>query len=79
MSYLVDPSFKPTEKIILKKFDNRLDAIKHECFLHNRFNVGESKYFANYYTRKLRKPKPIFDYSKYAVKTTKMRITVGAL
>ena len=79
MGYLVDPTFKPDEKIILKEFDNRADAVRHECYLHTRFNVGESEYFANSYTRKPRKPEPVFDYSRYSYKPAKMKITVGAL
>ena len=73
-----DPTFKPDEKVILKTFETRSEAIKHECFLHSRFRVGESEYFANDYTRKPRIPDPIFDYSQYAYKPAKMKITVGA-
>ena len=78
MGSFSDPKFRPDEKVILKQFDTRSEAIRHECFLHARFNVGTSEYFANNYTRKPRKPDPIFDYSQYAHKPAKMKITVGS-
>ena len=42
-----DKSFKPQEKIILKIFNSREEAFKHEIYLHFILDVAVSDKFAN--------------------------------
>ena len=42
-----DKSFKPTNKIILKVFDTRKKAFKHEIYLHFVLDVATNPLFAN--------------------------------
>lgn len=42
-----DKTFKPTEKIILEKFDNLRDAMQAEVDLHDFYQVDKNPHFAN--------------------------------
>lgn len=42
-----DKSFKPTDKIILKVFNTRKEAFKHEIYLHFVLDVATNPLFAN--------------------------------
>lgn len=47
MGSFYDKTFKPTQKIILKTFDSREEAIKAEIILHEFYKVDTNKHFAN--------------------------------
>lgn len=42
-----DKTFKPSSKIVLAEFDNRQDAEKAECDLHEFFSVVANPHFVN--------------------------------
>jgi hypothetical protein len=42
-----DTNFKPTQKIVLKTFETRKEALEAEVLLHSFFNVAKNPHFAN--------------------------------